>query len=540
MIKNDKLSINKKEKDNLKDIEKNFVSSSLNKKSTRTQFKKERQQKLMQQSDKAEISKVNSESDNVTEFDNKIKLLVKFRYDNGQSIKGDINEKEELENELIDNEKDMITVLNNNNKNFNEFKEEKLIYNKDTLTMKKNNYLNNLIEKNEKFEVINNDNNNSEEKKENNKINLIDISKDNKISNEGLIGNDNISENKKLMPMIPNIVKANNLGDINNKEKKQNKKINTISIIKKQIQKKVENSNLSNSSNRELLKNNKAIFRSMQLIQKNCFICEREFYLSKLYCANCGIHSICRRCLKSYYEDYIENKNNSKILKCPNTLCDKTINYEILKTIISERHQQIYEKEKDEKKDLIYNKNEIKHNDNNIKIYSEKHVLDICSNMKFFMFKKKENIFCPKCLNPNLFSKTNTHFIKCLNCNYKVCKYCLKEFTEKHLDIKVGGYCKIYFRKDIEDYGQNNQFLFYLLQLLFVIAMYLLAYCGTYLFFYEIFKIKFRLNSHKKNFYYYIKKVIIITFSIILFIISCPFIFVCFPFFPVIIALFDF
>ena len=160
--------------------------------------------------------------------------------------------------------------------------------------------------------------------------------------------------------------------------------------------------------------------------------------------------------------------------------------------------------------------------------------------MKFFMFKRKENIFCPKCQNPNLFSKTNNHFIKCLNCNYKICRYCLKEYNDKHLDIKFEGYCKIYFRKDNEDIGQNNKFLFYLLQLLFVIAMYLLTYCGTYLFFYNIFRIKFRLNNHKKNVLYNTKKVIIIIFSIILFIISCPFIFVCFPFFPVIIALFDF
>ena len=47
-------------------------------------------------------------------------------------------------------------------------------------------------------------------------------------------------------------------------------------------------------------------------------------------------------------------KNNYKILKCPNRLCDKEISYEILKTFISELHQQIYEKEKDEKNDLIF------------------------------------------------------------------------------------------------------------------------------------------------------------------------------------------
>ena len=136
IIADDKLSENNKEKDNLKEIEENFVSS-LNKKSVRTQLNKKDRQKSIQQSDRADISKVNSDSDNVTEFDNKIKLLVKFKYDNGQSINGDINEKEEIENELIDNDEDVITVLNNNNNNKNEDKGEKLIYNKDTLTLKK-------------------------------------------------------------------------------------------------------------------------------------------------------------------------------------------------------------------------------------------------------------------------------------------------------------------------------------------------------------------------------------------------------------------
>ena len=59
--------------------EENFVSS-INKKSVRTQFNKKDRQKSIQQSDKAEISKVNSESDNITEFDNKLKNSIKFRY----------------------------------------------------------------------------------------------------------------------------------------------------------------------------------------------------------------------------------------------------------------------------------------------------------------------------------------------------------------------------------------------------------------------------------------------------------------------------
>ena len=409
----------------------------------------------------------------------------------------------------------------------------------------------------------NNDNKNNDENKENNnnnKVNLIEISKDNKLSNEGSIVNDNLSEHKGLIPIInPSTVKKNNIGEQEQeqekekenkvKEKTHNKKIKgkPISIIKKQNKKRLSNSNMI--SNRDILKsdNNKVLNRSVQFTQNNCFICEKPFYLTKLYCADCGIHFLCRKCIKSYYEDYIENKNNSKLLKCPFAKCDKIIKYDILKTILSENHQKIYEMSQDENN--ILNENELicnnlkfnlKNNDNNVKMYSERHVLDISSNMNFFMFKKSKDIFCPKCLKPNLFSKTNTPFIKCLNCNYKICKYCLKEYTVKHLDIREEGYCKVYFRRDDENDDEKNMFLVYLLQLLFVIAMYLFIYPGAYLFFYDVFKIAFRLNNNNKNFFYYIKKFLIILFSILFLIMSCPFILFCYPFFPALIALCDF
>lgn len=530
---------------NIIEIEDNFVTS-LNKKSVRTQLNKKDRQKSIQQSDRAEISKLNSESDNVTEFDNKIKALVKFRYDSSHAIKGDINEKEEIENELIDNDKELITVVN---KNKNEEKEEKIAFKQDIII--KNNFLDE--EKNDK-----NKNNNKEENKiVNNKNILIDISKDNKLSNDGSIANENVSENKNLIPMIvPNNTKNNKIQILENKEKtpSKKKKSKPISIIGKGIK-----NSIQLSSNRELLKNSTSIkdennrtsfYKTMQFIQKNCFICEKSFYLSKLYCADCGIHFLCRKCLKSYYEEYIENKNNSKILKCPFTQCDKQINYEIIKNIISEGHQKIYELNKNKDKgggcininNLIYNKFKLgtQNKDNNLKMYSEKHVLDISSNMNFFMFKKSKDIFCPKCLNPNLFSKTNNYFIKCLYCGHKICKYCLKEYTSRHLDLKVEGYCKVYFRRDEDIIEKNNYILIYLLQLFFVIAMYLFTFSGAFFFFYDKFKVMFRLNNKRKNLIFYIKKVVIIINCIIFLVISCPFIVVCYPFFPLIIALFDF
>ena len=173
-------------------------------------------------------------------------------------------------------------------------------------------------------------------------------------------------------------------------------------------------------------------------------------------------------------------------------------------------------------------------------MYSERHVLDISSNMNFFMFKKSKDIFCPNCLKPDLFSKSNNQFIKCLNCNYKICKYCLKEYTPKHLDIKVEGYCKVYFRNENDFIEKKNYILIFLLQLFFVISMYYLTFVGTYLFFYDKFRTIFGLNEKSKNIIYYIKKIFIKLFSSIFLIICCPFIFICYPYFPLIIALCDY
>ena len=193
------------------------------------------------------------------------------------------------------------------------------------------------------------------------------------------------------------------------------------------------------------------------------------------------------------------------------------------------------------KNDLIYNSINLeqKYDESNVKMYSERHVLDISNNMNFYLYKKSKDIFCPKCLNPNLFSKTNNEFIKCLNCNYKICKHCLKEFTPKHLDIKVEGYCKVYFRKD-EEYVDTSQYTHnYFMQLLFVVVMYLFTYIGVYLFFHSIFKEKCQLNNHKNNFTW-IKKLIVIIICSFFLILCCPLIIICYPFFPALIALCDY
>ena len=513
------------------EIEENFASS-INKKSIRTQVNKKDRQKSIQQSDKAEISKINSESDNVTDFDNKLKISTRFKKDNTKSIKGDINEKEEFENELIDNDKDIITEMNNNK---NEEKEEKILVLQNE--MKKNNFIDDENDKNIEIKDEENIIKENNKDKDNNIIKIDEIMNNNIQKNEGSLISENTSERKNFIPFIHStIIKKNIVNQI--RERKQNIKnanIRQISINKNNLRNKVSNSNIKSSID----ESSKTSFISMQFIQKNCFICEKKHYVVKLFCANCKIHFLCRKCLKNYYEEFIENNNNIKELKCPFTKCDEKMNYDIIKYIISENHQKIYESTKTENinpnEELLNNTN-----NNNLKKYTEKHVIDINTNKNFFLFKKTKDIICPKCLNPNLFSKTGNHFLKCLNCCYKMCKHCLKEYNEKHMDINHEGYCKVYFRRDEDISEKQSCILVYLLQLIFVIAMYLFTFCGSYFFSYKIFKYLLNLEKKGNNINYYIKKFFIIIFSIIFFIISFPIIIVFYPYFPVFIALCDY
>ena len=170
-------------------------------------------QKSKQISDKAEISKINSESDNFTEFDIKMKASMKLKKinDNNSNTNGiigaNINEKEELENEFIDGDKDLITVLNNNSnrnirfniKSNNEENERDSQLKKNNYFAKKENSINkdSLIENSGGNDLIENssikDNSNKEQKE---KIHNIKKSSVNNLIEE------NISENKQLIPII--------------------------------------------------------------------------------------------------------------------------------------------------------------------------------------------------------------------------------------------------------------------------------------------------------------------------------------------------
>ena len=580
IVKNNNSLVLEAKKENEKnDIEEQLVSS-INKKSVKTlQVKKEL--KEMQKSNKAEISKVNSESDNATEFDLKLKSSMKLKKINDNNsyftgiIGSNINEKEEFENEIIDNHKDIMTILDNNELKQGVSSTKRNLDNNDSnnelrkLKIKNNNFINNNIKNVEQSSIIENsdgndlidDNSNNKKDIINNGKEINNIDNDNKNLNDNNLIDDNISENKKLIPILKkNNNNKNNLKDlatkaleisdntikkkvsINIRDDPKNSLSSTTAVQNLLLnQNNKQNSSLNNLNGNNSENTNRIFFSTYQSIQKDCYICEKSFYFIKLYYAECNQHFLCRKCLKSYYEDYIENNNFSKILKCPCAQCDKIIDYEkIVKDVISDTHQKIYENYNEEK-GIIDKYRDVDSNiDTNLKLYTKRHVLDVNNNKKIYMFKKTKERYCPRCLMPYLFSKTNNNFIKCLFCNFKICKFCLKEYSHKHLNLQNEDHCKIRYRRNLDEQEKTNPIIKYLIEVFFVMVTYLLIFPGMFLTFLNILNRCFRINKKEKNTKYYIKSIFSWIFCFIFFIICCPIIILIYSMFPVIISIFDY
>lgn len=291
-----------------------------------------------------------------------------------------------------------------------------------------------------------------------------------------------------------------------------------------------------------------------------CLICERKFSIMNLCCSECNIHFFCRKCLKFYCRDLIEK--GIKKMKCPITNCKYEIYVQFLKSVLSKDYFQILLKRSQTLKnertiinvdDLSRNKyrmfnKKIKNNSvdntNNIRLYSNKHVIDVNSNILLYKVRKYKDEYCPNCHEPTLFCKIDAIFHKCLNCGFKVCKYCNKEYTKTHLMLNYPEHCKVYYKKKVGNKIKVNYFNDFLIQLIYTISMYYISYAFCYLriftFFNEILKI--RKNNTNKAFlliFFRIKDIFNILISFVFFIMIFPFLFIWTPFFPVVISLVD-
>ena len=270
-----------------------------------------------------------------------------------------------------------------------------------------------------------------------------------------------------------------------------------------------------------------------------CLICDKIYPMSSLYSARGCQHLLCRKCIKNYYEEKIEQ--GERTFKCPVFKCSCMFDLAMIKEFISNEHFNVINGNKKSLLNIKLSLPPLNKQYETIKKYSMHNVIDINSNENFYVYNKAKVQFCPKCGEQALFGKSGAHFVKCLNCNYCLCKYCMKEFDGKHMDITTEEHCKVFFRKNDEleftntrDTKQSHIGLNLLIQFLFVVCSYIFMFTAGFLYIKE--GVEFVFPCYYQNI---LRNSIVLIVSIALFFTAIPIILMSFPYFPVFIAIMD-
>ncbi len=406
-------------------------------------------------------------------------------------------------------------------------------------------------------------------KNNNNNFNL----NNNDSNNEKINKNDNNNNNNGVhdIPFLPsnhNMRNTNIKINIkknkkrNRKLKKKNDESDHSQTLTYENQNKLNyQNNLKNqrflivNTNNEFI-NNLNLFANNIVIYHNCFICNKTFSLQKLYNAECYKHFTCRRCTKNYFEEKIEE--GEREFFCPVFKCRSPFSSEILKDIISKNYYKLLTEKtnnEDKKTNDKLNTNTILSTNNNknfyekinvfnsnketLKKYIHKHVLDINTNENFYVFNKQKNQFCPNCYENTLFGKNGTHFIKCLNCFYRICKYCQKSFDDTHMDLNNENHCKVYFRREEELEEEMTLGIKILLEIFLAISSFIIIIFGGFLHINHFFKKIFCYKKIRNNCVKIFLEIIIFLFTILFFLPYLAIIFFILPYFPVLVTIFN-
>ena len=428
------------------------------------------------------------------EVDSKNKILVsKLEIDSGNTklIK---NERENSQKKLPTENDELIKGLENKN---------------NIITDSENSKTSKLID--EKSE------NNINKKKENNNHEIIKI-------------NNKLNEKNVINPNDNNNINLNEM-KIKEKEKEEGKQ----NIIKIKNELKGKNENPDDFIN---IKPYQSVTNKRWNLYRKCSICENNFPISKLFVPSCELHYLCRHCSKYYIEDIIEN--GIKEINCPFIKCKKPFDKNDLKDIISSHHLNLLKNDNsnliEESNIFYYNQKKENDDEGNANHYSKKNVIDINTNKKLYNYKSTKVVVCSNCNMESLFSKANAHFLKCLYCTCKKCKYCLKNYDDEHMDINSPTHCKVYYRYERKDLNKSEFCLRLFLQFFFVIACYILCFASSFIkirsVFYFVFRAKKTGNVILYIFAYF--------FTIYFFIIIIPFYIIFYPFFPCIMSCTDY
>lgn len=308
---------------------------------------------------------------------------------------------------------------------------------------------------------------------------------------------------------------------------------------------KVKNNSIQDNKNSIKNSNNNNNNKPQTILGENtvyekCFLCERTYLKSTLFSAECNKHFFCQSCFGSYYKGLLNNGVAN--LKCPITKCNYKITKNTLKIILDETDYDHFISllpiNENEKSNEVRNNLVIKEFDD--EIYNNKHVIDVInSSDEFYNFLQNKNVNCPKCKKHTLFYKSNAYFYKCVNCCYKICVYCFKEYTPTHMFRNENDYCRVYYRS--KNFGnKRKKFTQYFLELFLVIVMYYFCFYASFLFIIKLNKKLFLLRKDDNFCGKIVKYLFVSLFSLVFFIIIIPFIVVCYPYFPIISSLLDY
>ena len=528
---------------------------------------------------------------NITDYENK-RLITNNTINTNNNLNNndnnDIKTNENIMTIAENNNNNKNNNNNNNNKNNNNncIISEKIteINNQNSKQQSNNCVINDKINTENKFYVENEYNTSSLIENEENEFNDSHSSSNNSNSNKSNNNNNNVVHDIPFLPSnhhMKNTNVKNNLKKNKKTNKKNNKNVNSEhsqTLSYENQNNIISQNNLKNqrfiivNTNNEYI-NNLNLYANNIVIYHNCFICNRTFCLDKLFNAECYKHFTCRRCTKNFFEEKIEE--GEREFFCPVFKCNSPFKIENLKNIISKSYFNLITEKKNnndnsnnklmtvitntntltntntitntitnttndnknnnkisyEKINIYKNKNDI------IKKYIHKHVLDINSNENFYVFNKQKNQFCPNCYENTLFGKNGTHFIKCLNCFYRICKYCQKSFDEIHMDLNNENHCKVYFRRseDLEEEMTLSQRI--IIEFILVISSFLILILGGFIQINNLFKNIFCYKKINRKYKKFFVAIFIFLFTLILFLPYFALILISFPYFTIYITI---
>ena len=374
-----------------------------------------------------------------------------------------------------------------------------------------------------------------------------------------------------------NIENSNNKKEINNIPTQRNKRKASNNLSKKEMtinnsqnMNQVDNNNnIDKISGLINIKENKSLFEKEKLNNiidkyskniindKQCIICERTFSILNIYCAQCNLHFFCKDCLKVYFQNLIEK--GIKRMKCPIYKCDYDLGQNKLEEILDNNYynylfgennydedQRTIMDDKIKNNIIVYKRllPEYKEQFKQLKLYQNKNVFQINPNLSLYKIKEYEGDYCPNCHEQSLFCLTPSFYNKCLNCGFKSCKYCNKEYTNIHLIMNDPNHCKVYYRKRryILNNSSNNCFKL-VTEMIYIIAIYLILLKFLFLRINGFFLVSFGIRKDKRkrlnSGFEFTKKSFSYFFTFLIYLIILPFIIIIIPFFPVITALLD-